>query len=153
MTGSASEGFGIVGVEEPEGPFCLEDGSFYIVEMSRRRHCVTHVSADGRSHDVVATAGRPNGLAVDGNIWIAEASEGALLCVSPQGHTLQKVASLNTDASAAERIQTRSGNPTNIAFRRRGREAIVTGLSASRVELMAMPCEGPSLHSPEGLVA
>lgn len=300
MTGSASPGFAIVGVEEPEGPVCLEDGSFYIVEMSRNRHCVTHVSADGKSRDVVATAGRPNGLALDGdgNIWIAEASEGALLCVSPDGHTLQKIASyegrrllwpndialaadgrlyltdsgiidsdfidgldiradfmtapydgrvyeidprsgtvlrvldrelrfpngiafgpdgrlfvaetlsgdifvydldevpprrrlfgnclaaddrpvfkgpdgikfgadgrlyctiygqgvvavLNADGSAAERIPTQSEKPTNIAFRRRGREAIVTEVSASRVELLAMPCEGLPLHYPRGLV-
>jgi gluconolactonase len=87
-------GIAIAGVEEPEGPVCLEDGSFYIVEMSRGRHCVTHVAADGTPRDVVATAGRPNGLALDGdgNIWIAEASEGALLCVSPAGRLLQKVA-------------------------------------------------------------
>ena len=86
-------GIAVAGVEEPEGPVCLEDGGFYIVEMSRGRHCVTHVAADGRMRDVVATAGRPNGLAVDGdgNIWIAEATEGALLCVAPNGRLLQKV--------------------------------------------------------------
>ena len=84
----------IAGVEEPEGPVCLEDGSFYIVEMSRGRHCVTHVAADGTPRHVVTTAGRPNGLALDGdgNIWIAEATEGALLCVAPDGRQLQKVA-------------------------------------------------------------
>ncbi len=293
-------GFAITGVGEPEGPVCLEDGSFYIVEMSRGRHCVTHVSANGSARDVVATAGRPNGLAVDGdsNIWIAEANEGALLCVSPDGHTLQKVAEyegrrllwpndialaadgrlyltdsgiidtdfidgldiradfmtapydgrvyeidprsgtmlrvldrnlrfangiafgpdgrlfvaetlsgdifaynldeaqprrqrfgnclvadesllfkgpdgikfgadgrlyctiygqgvvavLDADGSLAERIPTQGRKPTNIAFRRRGREAIVTEVSASGVEIMAMPCEGLQLHYPKGLV-
>ena len=82
------------GLEEPEGPVCLDDRSFYIVEMSRARHCVVHVGANGEARDVAATAGRPNGLAVDGdgNIWIAEATEGALLCVSPDGQEKRKVA-------------------------------------------------------------
>jgi gluconolactonase len=84
----------VAGVEEPEGPVCLDDGSFYIVEMSRGRHCVTHVGADGAKRDIVATAGRPNGLAIDGDghIWIAEATEGALICVSADGRELQKIA-------------------------------------------------------------
>ena len=86
-------GIAISSVEEPEAPVCLADGSFYIVEMSRGRHCVVHVTPDGRKRDVVVTAGRPNGLAIDGdgNIWIAEATEGALLCVSPEGQELQKL--------------------------------------------------------------
>ena len=81
-------------VEEPEGPVCLADGGFYIVEMSQVRRCVIHVSPDGAARDVVTTAGRPNGLALDGdgNIWIAEAAEGALLCVSPEGEEKCKVA-------------------------------------------------------------
>jgi gluconolactonase len=42
----------------------------------------------------VSTAGRPNGLALDGDghIWIAEATEGALLCVAADGRLLQKIA-------------------------------------------------------------
>jgi gluconolactonase len=84
----------IDGLEEPEGPVCLDDNSFYIVEMSRARHRVVHVAANGEVHHVVATAGRPNGLALDGdgNIWIAEATEGALLCVSPAGEERRKIA-------------------------------------------------------------
>lgn len=84
----------ITGVEEPEGPVCLDDGSFYIVEMSHSRHCVTHVSATGTRRVVAITAGRPNGLALDGhgNIWVAEATEGTLLCLSPGGETLKKLA-------------------------------------------------------------
>ena len=82
------------GVEEPEGPVCLNDDSFYIVEMSRARHCVVHVATNGEKRDVVATAGWPNGLAIDGdgNIWIAEATEGALICVSPAGNEIRKIA-------------------------------------------------------------
>lgn len=83
----------VTGVEEPEAPVCLADGSFYLVEMSKARHCVTHVSAAGRKRVVAVTGGRPNGLAVDGdgNLWVAEASEGALLCLSPDGRTLKSL--------------------------------------------------------------
>ena len=35
------------------GSVCLEDGGFYIVEMLRGQHCVTHVAAGGTTHDVV----------------------------------------------------------------------------------------------------
>lgn len=82
------------GLEEPEGPVCLDDDSFYIVEMSRARHRVVHVAAAGDVRHVATTAGRPNGLAIDGdgNIWIAEATEGALLCVSPAGDEKRRVA-------------------------------------------------------------
>ncbi|TLU71348.1 SMP-30/gluconolactonase/LRE family protein [Lichenicoccus roseus] len=84
----------IAGVEEPEGPVCLEDGSFLIVEMSDRRHAVVHVGTDGRKRDVAVTAGRPNGLAIDGDglVWIAEATEGALLAVTMDGVERCKVA-------------------------------------------------------------
>ena len=83
----------ISGVEEPEAPVCLEDGSFYLVEMSKARHCVTHVSATRQKRVVAVTGGRPNGLAIDGdgNLWVAEASEGALLCLSPDGRTLKRL--------------------------------------------------------------
>lgn len=84
----------IDGLEEPEGPVCLDDDSFYIVEMARARRRVVHVGTTGDLQEVVATAGRPNGLALDGdgNIWIAEAAEGALLCVSPAGELLRRIA-------------------------------------------------------------
>lgn len=83
----------ITGVSEPEGPVCLADGSFYIVEMASNRHCITHITANRETREVVVTAGRPNGLAVDGNgnIWIAEAAEGALICVSSAGQELSRV--------------------------------------------------------------
>ena len=294
-------GFAIEGVEEPEGPICLEDGGFLFVEMSSSRHAVVHVGADGHKRDVVATAGRPNGLAVDGDglIWIAEATEGALIAVTMDGEERCKVAGdeggrflwpndialapdgllymtdsgitdrefvdglairadfmtvpydgrvyeidpqqgavrrvfdrgirfsngiafgpdgllyvaetlsgdvfvydrndpspmrrlfgnclladessafkgpdgikfgadgrlyctiygqgvvavLDRDGQLVERLPTQGSKPTNIAFRRRGREALVTEVSGSTVEIMAMPTEGLPLHYPTGLRA
>jgi gluconolactonase len=73
---------------EPEGPVCLADGSWLVVEMAAARGCVTHLSADGTSKRIVARTGRPNGLAVDrhGVIWVAESSPPSLLRLTLAGH-------------------------------------------------------------------
>lgn len=71
----------------PEGPVLLPDGSFLFVEMSPETGCVTHISGDGKSRHTVAKTGRPNGLALDGNgdIWVAETQQHALLRMSLNG--------------------------------------------------------------------
>jgi gluconolactonase len=71
----------------PEGPVALKDGSWLVVEMAPDRGCVTHIDADGVGRRVIAKTGRPNGLAVDkdGNIWVAESHDPALLKVSMSG--------------------------------------------------------------------
>ena len=81
------------GVEDPEGPVSLVDGGLLFVEMSPARHCVVHMGSDGRRRDVITPAGRPSGLAVDGDetIWIAEASKGELLAVSFSGEVHRKI--------------------------------------------------------------
>lgn len=58
----------------PEGPVCLADHSWLVVEMGPERGCITHIGADGLTRRTVARTGRPNGLAVDqhGTIWVAE---------------------------------------------------------------------------------
>jgi gluconolactonase len=82
----------IYGVEEPEAPVCLEDGSAYLVEMSQRKRCVTHVSPSGKMRTIITFAGRPNGLALDGqgNVWVAVAgdAESSVTCCSPAGDIL-----------------------------------------------------------------
>jgi gluconolactonase len=74
-------------LEFPEGPVLLPDGSFLFVEMSPETGCVTWISADGQSRRRVARTGRPNGLAPDaeGNIWVAETAQKALLKLSLDG--------------------------------------------------------------------
>lgn len=77
-----AEGLGV-----PEGPVLMPDGSWLVVEMSPDRGCVTRLASDGAIIEVLAKTGRPNGLArdVDGNVWIAESSEPALLKLTPEG--------------------------------------------------------------------
>jgi gluconolactonase len=73
-------------VLEPEGPAFGPHGEFYLVEMATERSSVLRI-VDGEKSVVARTAARPNGLAIDGegNIWIAEAHEGAIICFSPDG--------------------------------------------------------------------
>jgi len=75
------------GLREPEGPVLLPDGSWLVVEMAADRGCVTQISSDGRSKEVLARTGRPNGLAFDkdGNIWVAESSTPSLLRLTRDG--------------------------------------------------------------------
>lgn len=70
----------------PEGPVALKDGSWLCVQ-GEPAGCVTHISANGKHHEVIAKTGRPNGLAVDknGSIWVAESRTPSLLRVSMNG--------------------------------------------------------------------
>ena len=75
------------GLQNPEGPVALPDGSWVIVEGSAERGCITQISADGATRSVVKKTGRPNGLAVDadGVIWVAESKVPSLLRVTMEG--------------------------------------------------------------------
>jgi len=58
------------GLEFPEGPIAMADGSVILTEIKGRR--LTRVSPDGRKETLVETGGGPNGAAIgpDGAIWI-----------------------------------------------------------------------------------
>ncbi len=75
------------GLQNPEGPVALPDGSWVIVEGGAERGCITHISADGQTKRIVKKTGRPNGLAVDtdGVIWAAESKTPSLLRVTMDG--------------------------------------------------------------------
>ncbi len=75
------------GLDSPEGPACLDDGSWLVVEMGSDRGCVTHVDVDG-SLRVICTTGRPNGLALadDGSVLVAESMSAAILRIGTDWH-------------------------------------------------------------------
>jgi gluconolactonase len=77
------------GLQNPEGPVALPDGSWVIVEGSAERGCITQISADDGTHRLVKKTGRPNGLAVDaeGVIWAAESKVPSLVRVTMDGHS------------------------------------------------------------------
>jgi gluconolactonase len=59
------------GLEFPEGPVAMADGSVLVTEIKGRR--ITRVHSDGSKEVVVETGGGPNGTAIgpDGALWIA----------------------------------------------------------------------------------
>jgi gluconolactonase len=59
------------GLEFPEGPVAMADGSVLVAEIRGRR--VSRVAPDGSRTVLVETGGGPNGLAIgpDGALWIA----------------------------------------------------------------------------------
>lgn len=89
-----AEGLGV-----PEGPVLMPDGSWLVVEMSPDRGCVTRLASDGAIIEVLAKTGRPNGLArdADGNVWIAESSEPALLKLTPDGRLETFITECNSE--------------------------------------------------------
>jgi gluconolactonase len=84
MSGTPGVSIVATGLESPEAPVSLDDGTWLVVEMSDARGCVSHVDSDGRRRTVCRT-GRPNGLALaaDGAVLVAESQTPALLRVAP----------------------------------------------------------------------
>ena len=81
------------GIEAPEGPIALPDGSMYVTEMSAATSQVTRLDPEGRPTVIKKTGGRPNGLALDGDgmIWVAEALLRAVICLAPDGREVLRV--------------------------------------------------------------
>ena len=75
------------GFSGPEGPVVLDNGNILIVEFVSDKGCVTHISSDGKTSNVIAKTGSPNGLAIDKNgvIWVAESKEPSLLKMTMDG--------------------------------------------------------------------
>jgi gluconolactonase len=58
------------GLEFPEGPIAMADGSVVLTEIKGQR--ISRITPDGKRETVVETGGGPNGAAIgpDGSIWI-----------------------------------------------------------------------------------
>jgi gluconolactonase len=78
------------GLEFPEGPVAMADGSVIVVEV--KGQTLTRVSPDGRKALVVRTGGGPNGAAIgpDGAIWIANNGGAFFAADSYQGGYIQR---------------------------------------------------------------
>jgi gluconolactonase len=75
------------GLEFPEGPIAMADGSIILTEIKSKR--LTRVTPDGKKETVVETGGGPNGAAIgpDGAIWITN-NGGAFEWLDNQGLTI-----------------------------------------------------------------
>ncbi len=81
------------GIGAPEGPVTLPDGSMYVTEMSDATLNVSKLNTKGERTVIKKTGGRPNGLAIDGDgqIWIAEAGQRALVCIDTNGREVKRL--------------------------------------------------------------
>jgi gluconolactonase len=75
------------GLEFPEGPIAMADGSVILTEIKGQR--LTRVRPDGSKETVVETGGGPNGAAVgpDGAIWITN-NGGSFVWIERDGLTI-----------------------------------------------------------------
>src|SRR5580704_10943521 len=74
------------GLQAPEGPVALADGSVLVVEL--KRGTLTRVKPDGKKEVVAEVGGAPNGAALgpDGKVYIC--NNGGLVFAEVSGLTL-----------------------------------------------------------------
>jgi len=96
------------GLEFPEGPIAMADGSIILTEIKGQR--LTRVTPDGRKQTVVETGGGPNGAAIgpDGAIWITN-NGGAFTWLDNQGLTIPGATPASHSGGALQRYDLKSG--------------------------------------------
>lgn len=95
------------GLDFPEGPVALPDGSVLVVEIGAG--CLTRISPDGRKSRVAELGGGPNGAAIgpDGHVYICN-NGGAKLLRRP-GETRIVGQADNYSGGRIERVDLRTG--------------------------------------------
>jgi gluconolactonase len=113
----------------PEGPVCLPDGSFLVVEI--RRGTLTRVQPDGKKHYVAKLGGGPNGAAIgpDGHAYVC--NNGGFIWreihgrIEPMGtpadYTSGRIERVNLDTGKFDVLYDTDGNrplrgPNDIVF-------------------------------------
>lgn len=102
------------GLEFPEGPIAMDDGSVLLTEIARGT--LSRVTPDGRVEVVAETGGGPNGAAVgpDGHIWITNnggfewnRAGGRLLPAGQaEDYTTGSIQRVNIETGAVETVYT-----------------------------------------------
>lgn len=122
------------GLEFPEGPVALDDGSVLLVEIKRRT--LTRVGPDGEKSIAFEPGGGPNGLAIgpDGAVYVAnnggfnfQVIEGLTRTAPgvPQGYAGGWIERIDLDRGERQILYTRCGDhrltgPNDIVFDRHG---------------------------------
>jgi gluconolactonase len=110
------------GLEFPEGPVAMADGSVVVVEVKAQR--LTRVLPDGRKEVLVETGGGPNGAAVgpDGALWIANNGGAFFYPEQYQGGYIQRydlrTGALSTVYEACDGVRLIA--PNDLVFDRQG---------------------------------
>ena len=117
------------GLEFPEGPIAMIDGSIILTEIKGQR--LTRVTPDGKKETVVETGGGPNGAAIgpDGAIWITN-NGGSFEWIENQGLTIPGPTPPSHTGGSLQRYDLKTGKLTTVYDN----------------------CEGRPLHGPNDLV-
>ena len=117
------------GLEFPEGPIAMADGSIILTEIKGKR--LTRVTPDGKKETVVETGGGPNGAAIgpDGAIWITN-NGGSFEWLDNMGLTIPGPTPASHKGGSLQRYDLQSGKLTTVYDN----------------------CEGRPLHGPNDLV-
>jgi gluconolactonase len=117
------------GLEFPEGPIAMADGSIILTEIKGRR--LTRVTPDGKKETVVETGGGPNGAAIgpDGALWITN-NGGSFEWLDVNGLTIPGPTPASHVGGALQRYDLQSG----------------------KLETVYEACEGRRLIGPNDLV-
>jgi gluconolactonase len=117
------------GLEFPEGPIAMADGSIVLVEIKGQR--LTRVSPDGRKETLVQTGGGPNGAAIgpDGAVWITN-NGGAFEWLDMQDLTIPGPTPASHEGGSLQRFD----------------------LSTGKLETVYEACDGRRLVGPNDLV-
>ncbi len=96
------------GLEFPEGPIAMTDGSIILTEIKGQR--LTRVTPDGKKETVVETGGGPNGAAIgpDGAIWITN-NGGSFEWLENQGLTIPGPTPADHAGGSLQRYDPKSG--------------------------------------------
>jgi gluconolactonase len=111
------------GLEFPEGPIAMADGSIILTEIKGQR--LTRVTPDGRRETVVETGGGPNGAAIgpDGAIWITN-NGGAFEWIDNQGLTIPGPAPASHTGGSLQRYDLATGKLETVYDACEGRRLI-----------------------------
>lgn len=111
------------GLEFPEGPIAMADGSVILTEIKGQR--LTRVSPDGKKETLVETGGGPNGAAIgpDGAIWITN-NGGAFEWLDMQGLTIPGPTPASHTGGSLQRYDLATGKLTTVYDACEGRRLI-----------------------------
>jgi gluconolactonase len=117
------------GLQFPEGPVAMQDGSVLLVEIARGT--LTRVLPDGRTQVVAALGGGPNGAAIDPEGHVVVCNNGGFKWTDQPGGVLRPI-----------------GQPADYSGGRIERVNLATG----KVERMLDTVDGIALRGPNDLV-
>jgi len=104
------------GLEFPEGPIAMRDGSVLLVEMQRRT--LTRIAPDGARHIVADLQGGPNGAAIgpDGRCYVCN-NGGLTFTRSPGGMSTPNFAPADYEGGWIEAVDLATGR-TEVLYRK-----------------------------------